>query len=106
MPPATTTSASPERIIWSARWMAYSPERQTLLTVRAGTPMGMPAFTAACRAGFCPWPACSTCPITTWSTVSAGTPERPRAAAIAMPPSSIAEHPARALPILPMGVRA
>ncbi len=42
MPPATTTSASPLRIIWSARYIALMPERQTLFSVIAGTVIGMP----------------------------------------------------------------
>jgi hypothetical protein len=37
--------------------MALSPERHTLLTVRAGTDIGMPPLTAACRAVICPAPA-------------------------------------------------
>lgn len=46
-PPATTTSNSPARMSWSASAMASRPERHTLLTVSAGTLMGMPASTAA-----------------------------------------------------------
>ena len=65
MPPHTTTSASPARTIWSAMYTALSPERHTLLIVMAGTLMGMPAFTAACRAVIWPWPAWSTWPMTT-----------------------------------------
>ena len=64
-PPATTISASPARIIRAALVMATSPERQTLLTVSAGTLSGMPAVTAAWRAGFCPAPACRTWPMST-----------------------------------------
>ena len=41
------------------------PDRHTLLTVIAGTLIGMPAFAAAWRAVICPWPAWSTCPIST-----------------------------------------
>ena len=40
--------------------IALSPERHTLFTVIAGTAIGMPAATAAGRAGFCPAPACRT----------------------------------------------
>lgn len=54
-PPATTTSNSPARMSWSASAMASSPDRHTLLTVSAGTFIGMPALIAACRAGI--WPA-------------------------------------------------
>ena len=47
MPPATTTSASPVRISWSARNTEWMPERHTALTVTAGTSMGTPPLTAA-----------------------------------------------------------
>ena len=59
-PPATTMSNSPARISWSASAIASSPDRHTLLKVSAGTDIGMPALTAAWRAGICPAPACST----------------------------------------------
>jgi hypothetical protein len=65
MPPATTTSASPAAIIWSARYTAFSPDRQTLLTLTDGTRMGMPALTAAWRAGTWPCPAIRTWPMIT-----------------------------------------
>src|SRR3712207_8101622 len=39
---------------------ALRPDPQTLLTVTADTPNGMPPLRAACRAGFCPTPACMT----------------------------------------------
>ncbi len=45
--------------------MASRPERQTLLTVSAGTVIGMPAATAAWRAGIWPAPAWSTWPMIT-----------------------------------------
>ena len=64
-PPATTMSNSPARISWSASAMASMPERQTLLMVSAGTFIGMPALTAAWRAGIWPAPACSTWPMIT-----------------------------------------
>ena len=65
IPPATTTSNSPARISCAASAMASSPDRHTLLTVMDGTVIGMPAATAACRAGFWPAPAWSTCPMIT-----------------------------------------
>ena len=70
MPPATTMSNSPARISWSASAMASRPDRQTLLIVSAGTVIGMPALTAAWRAGIWPAPACSTWPMITYSTWS------------------------------------
>jgi hypothetical protein len=42
MPPATTISNSPARMSWSAIAMAEMPDRHTLLTVIAGTVIGMP----------------------------------------------------------------
>ena len=54
MPPVTTTSCRPARIIRSASSIARIDEAQTLLIVSAGTSFGMPAPTAACRAGA--WP--------------------------------------------------
>jgi hypothetical protein len=43
MPPATTTSLSPQRISWAASITALSPEPQTLLMVKHGTLVGRPA---------------------------------------------------------------
>ena len=48
IPPATTMSSSPARIIWSAMAMADVPDRHTLLTVIAGISFGTPAAIAAC----------------------------------------------------------
>ena len=45
--------------------MALRPERQTLLTVVAGTVIGMPALTAAWRAVIWPAPAWITWPMNT-----------------------------------------
>ena len=49
MPPATTISTSPARIIWSAIAIADMPDRHTLLTVMAGVSLGIPAAIAAWR---------------------------------------------------------
>src|SRR5687767_15748932 len=43
------------------------------LMVIAGISLGRPALIAACRAGFCPWPAVSTWPRTTSDTSAAST---------------------------------
>src|ERR1051325_3200829 len=51
MPPVTITSWSPARIIWSAISTARIDDAQTLLIVSAPTSIGIPAPTAACRAG-------------------------------------------------------
>ena len=106
MPPATTTSYSPALISWSASAMASRPDRQTLLMVMAGTSMPIPPTTAACRAGSCPHPACSTWPMITYWTSVAGTPLRCSAPAIAAPPRCTASDPAKAPESRPIGVRA
>ena len=105
MPPATTILNSPARISWSASAMASSPDRHTLLIVMAGTSIGMPAGTAACRAGICPTPACSTWPMITYSTSDPVRPARSMAPRMATPPSSAAETEARAPLKRPIGVR-
>ena len=46
------------------------PEAQTLLIVSEETSFGIPALICAWREGICPWPACSTWPITTCWTCS------------------------------------
>ncbi len=106
MPPATTTSASPEAIIRDASITAVRPERHTLFTLLAGVDHGMPAPSAACRAGFWPEPAGSTCPMTTASTAAGSTPPRSSAPAIAAEPSSGAEKEDSAPWSRPCAVRA
>jgi hypothetical protein len=51
IPPATISSWSPARIIWSAISTARMLDAQTLLIVSAGVSFGRPAPIAACRAG-------------------------------------------------------
>ena len=106
IPPATITSYSPSLISWAANAMASRPDRQTLLTVSAGTVIGRPAATAAWRAVFCPAPACSTWPMITYCTCSGLTAARSRAAAMATPPSSLADLLARDPSRRPTGVLA
>ena len=65
IPPVTTTSCSPARIIRSAISIARIDDAQTLLIVSAGTSFGIPAPIAACRAGAWPAPAWSTWPMIT-----------------------------------------
>ncbi len=106
MPPVTTTSVSPARIAWSASPSVRMPEAQTLLIVSEGTSFGIPPLIWAWREGIWPWPACRTWPKTTCWTCSGLTPERSRAASIAVPPSSAGSTLASPPPILPIGVRA
>src|SRR5919198_919208 len=87
MPPATITSWSPARIIWSAISTARIEDAQTLLIVSEPISIGSPAPIDACRDGACPAPACSTCPMITYSTSSFATPARSSAARIAIAPS-------------------
>src|SRR5215207_6203757 len=106
MPPATSSPAWPSSTYWAAVAMALSPDRQTLLTVRAGTVIGTPPRNAACRAVIWPCPAWSTWPMITCSTAPGSAPARSRAALMASPPSSTADSEARAPPKRPIGVRA
>ena len=85
---------------------ARTPEAHTLLIVSEVTSIGMPASIWACRDGICPWPACSTWPITTCCTWPGSTAARSRAALIAIPPSLVAEREDKPPPSFPTGVRA
>src|SRR5699024_10555534 len=106
MPPATTTSASPEVIIRAASITAVRPDRHTLFTLCAGVAQPIPAPSAACRAGFWPEPAGSTCPMITASTTAGSTPPRSSAPTIAAEPSCGPEKEASAPWSRPCGVRA
>ncbi|MNW04374.1 hypothetical protein D3C71_2004550 [compost metagenome] len=90
MPAATTTVASPTASMRAPSMIAVSPERHTLLTEPEWTCHGMPAPTAAWRAGFCPAPAARTWPMSTASTASAGIPPFSSAPLIAALPSCTA----------------
>ena len=81
------------------------PEPHTTFTVVAGFSIGMPAASAAWRAGFCPTPVVSTLPIITSSTASGATPVSASSALMATAPSCGALTPARLPKKLPMGVR-
>src|SRR5579864_7687862 len=106
MPPATTTSASPERMSSAPRLTAFSALAQTLLTVNAETVAGRPARSAAWRAGTWPCPAGSTVPMITWSTPAGSTPLRSTTSRMTRAPRSTAGTAARAPPRRPNGVRA
>src|SRR5581483_3038514 len=106
MPPATTTAASPRRTARVASITACSPEAQTLFSVMADAVGGMPAASAACRAGAWPTPAWTTLPSSTSSTASGGTPARASAARTATAPSWGAGTSASAPRKRPIGVRA
>lgn len=89
---------------WLARITAFIPEAHTLLTVVQTVDSGMPARSAAWRAGACPRPAESTFPMITSVALMEGT--RSLTALMAMEPSWHAETEAR-LPLKePTGVRA
>ena len=64
-----------------------------------------PAFKAACRAGFCPKPACKTLPMITSSTWVPSTPARLSASVITIFPRSIVLTLASEPLKLPTGVR-
>ena len=105
MPPAITTSASPQRIVWIARCTALSPEPQSLFRVSAGTSYGRPAATAAWRAGFCPAPAVRIWPRITSSTLLAAMPVFASKLRIRTALRSVAASVDRAPWKLPMAVR-
>ena len=77
-----------------------------MLTVSEETSFGIPPLIWAWRLGIWPWPAWSTWPKTTCSTWSGATSARSSAAAMAVPPRSVASSEASAPPIFPNGVRA
>jgi len=106
IPPATTTSASPAFTAWAASITAFNPEPQTLLTVTAPTSTGIPAATAACRAGAMPLPAWTTSPMMTSSIWAGSTPARRMASRMATAPSWGAGRGESAPSSFPMGVRA
>src|SRR5512142_2301561 len=105
IPPVTTTSTSPARIIESAISIARIDDAQTLLIVSAGVSTGSPAPTAAWRAGAWPAPPWSTCPMITYSGSVGSIPTRSSAARIANAPSSVARCCLRPPPRRPKGVR-
>src|SRR5207245_320630 len=104
--PDPTRSASPARINWSARAMAFSPDRHTFLMVIAVTSFGIPAAMAAWRAVICPAPAWRTCPMITYWTSPPVIPERSSAALMTMPPRSVAARSLSQPSSRPMAVRA
>src|SRR3954452_12314823 len=105
MPPVTTTSTSPVRIIESAISTARIDEAQTLLIVSAGVSFGGPAPIAPCRAGAWPAPACSTWPMITYCGSCGSRAIRSSAPRMAVAPSAGGSWGARPPPSLPKGVR-
>src|SRR5712691_9480887 len=104
IPPATTTSLSPALIDCAASITALRPEPQTLLTVKAPTLTGIPAWIADCRAGFCPSPADMTFPMITSSISFASIPALLRDSLTAIAPNLGAGIPTRLLPNFPIAV--
>src|SRR6188768_1209442 len=105
-PPATLTETSPARIWSAAIMMAFMPEPHILLMVVVGTPCGIMAPSAACRAGACPRPAGNTQPMMTSCTSAAAMPPRAIAPAMAAAPSCGAVAGDNTPWKAPMGVRA
>src|SRR5215212_7801542 len=98
--------ASPLAICCMPIATVRSPEPHSWLSAQAVFSAGMPAAMAACRAGFWPVLAVSTCPKITSSTSPGSTLARSIAAMIATLPSSCAGVLANAPLKLPTGVRA
>ena len=104
IPPVTTRSDRPNCICCAPKAVAFMPEAHTLFTVTASVSYGMPANTAACRAGAWPTPAESTLPIYTSSMCAGSVPAAVQAARMASAPSRVAER-VESRPISPpMGV--
>ena len=85
--------------------MAFNPEPQTSLTVKAVLEWSRPACKPTCRAGFWPSPACKTFPkitVSIWSGDNLAFWIADFATAV---PNSIAEVVANCPPNLPMAVR-
>ena len=104
-PPAMTISAVPFSMLCAASCTAFRPDPQTRLTVIALIVTGSPACSAVWRAGFCPHPAVSTCPIMTSSTASADTLLCDSSAFTTMAPSCTALCVAISPIKRPVGVR-
>src|ERR1700734_4314952 len=105
MPPDTTISADPARMMSWASIVAFIPEPQTLLMVVAPVASGNPAPRAACLAGAWPCPAGKTHPMNTSSTSSGFSLARSSAAAITWEPSWWAENGESSPMKRPSGVR-
>jgi hypothetical protein len=86
--------------------MALVPEAHTLFTVVHTQVLGMPAASAACRAGACPTLPVSTLPTNTSCTSPGATRARASASRMAAAPSCGAVSEDSAPLMLPMGVRA
>src|SRR5256714_15482617 len=86
IPPVTTISASPARIIESAISIARIDDAHTLLIVSAGVSLGGPPPIAAWRAGACPAPPCSTCPLMMYFGAVSFSPHPPHRDVLPTPP--------------------
>ena len=106
MPPTSTTSASPSMICWAPSCVAFMPEPQAMLTLKALTSCGTPARMLTWRPVLGPFPAWRAWPMIVWSTWSASTFARRIASTAAMRPSSTAGVSANEPRNFPMGVRA
>src|SRR5688572_23007287 len=104
-PPATASATSPARIWSAAIMMAFMPEPHILLMVVVGTPVGMPAPSAAWRAGAWPSPAGSTQPMMTSCTSLPETTAASSAPLMAAAPSCGAVTGESTPWKAPMGVR-
>src|SRR6266542_4200583 len=105
-PPATATSASPSMTSWAAETMAWSPEPQSRLRVKAGVSAGRPPLMAATRDRYMSWTSVwMTWPNTTCPTSDAPTPERFTASRTTVAASSVGGWSLRLPPYLPIAVR-
>ena len=105
IPPATNTSPFSLAMACAASATAFRPEPHTLLIVIAATCGRSPPRSPACRAGFCPSPACTTLPMMISSTRSGSTPARATVSFTTNAPNSVAANGVSAPWNFPIGVR-
>ncbi len=105
MPPVTTSSTSPARIIESAISTARIDEAQTLLIVSAGTSFGKPGADRGLAGGGLAGAALQNLAHDHVLDLLRSRPPRSRPARIAIAPSSVAEWSLSPPPSLPKGVR-
>ena len=105
-PPVATIELVPATMESNPSMIVFMPDPHILFTVVQPMDFGIPAESAACRAGACPKPAGRTHPISTSSTSAPVIFESSRAALIETEPSSGAVRGARRPWNPPIGVRA
>ena len=105
-PPATATSASPSMTICAADTIAWSPEPQSRLRVKAGVSTGRPPLIAATRDRYMSWTSVwMTWPNTACPTSAGSMPARVTASRTTVAARSVGGWSFRLPPYLPIAVR-